>query len=718
MFFFPPCAPALRPVVESLIRDRSSEAAFSVGTVDQDWTGFAPAAGVVAVFSRAGSDVPPSPRPLELKNPTTDLPRARFPALPGMKSGQVIASAGRASCDLDLSRSGCDAHRRPPSSGPRLDLDRGRRIFMTRWLWLGLAMLALMVAPLSEAAAQGEPGPAPAEERSEPAGGEPSGPVDASGPAPAPGTPAAAADTLDVPAPKMFVVQDDLAPGAMIVGEGQPLGIDEAVAMSIKNNLNVDVQRYGPLIAEANANAQWGAYDPTLYGDAMYDVAKALNVNFFNTQRLNRDRVLGGGVGVTQFLPFIGASLDARFNSNSVATRSSIAQYEQQYNSSFFLTATVPLLRNVVWNQNWTNVKLSGAQSETAECQFVQALMDTVQTTVNSYWGLVAARDRVRVAQKSLETARALLDQTKTQYEVGVVSQVEVVEAEAGVADREFEVIQTANSYRNSQDALIDTVLGTELKPLTDLQLVPTADLSAHAVSKVDVEGDAAAAFENRPELKIAHSLIEQSEFSLKFAKSQRLPQLDLIGRYGYVGIAGRPNSNFQFPTQPIGQSSAPRRDYGNSLDDYFQGNSADNYRVQGVVSIPIPNTRGRELVSRGEFDLRRSQSSRIRLEQQIILEVRAASRTLLAAAQGIEAAERRRLAAEEQLRAERIRLEHGESTPFDVLLRESDLVGAESQKINALQTFKAAQTALERARGSILEEHAVEVDSARKPVN
>ena len=39
-------------------------------------------------------------------------------------------------------------------------------------------------------------------------------------------------------------------------------------------------------------------------------------------------------------------------------------------------------------------------------------------------------------------------------------------------------------------------------------------------------------------------------------------------------------------------------------------------------------------------------------------------------------------MAAAEQLRAESIRLEHGESTPFDVLLREQDLVKAESQKI------------------------------------
>lgn len=592
---------------------------------------------------------------------------------------------------------------------------------MSRQFLLGLVCLALVVAPISQAMAQATP----SEPSAPPEGAEIPKPESAIRLEPAPNAEPAATGAAQSPAPESVLsvpgaslfIQDDLAPGAIIVGEGQPMGIEEAVAMSIQNGLGVEVERYGPLIAEASANAAWGSYDPTLYGDYLYDVSKALNVSPLNSNRLNRDRTNGGSVGVNQMIPYIGASLDARFFSNSFASRSSFAAYEQQYNSSFFLTATVPLLRNVVWNQSWTSVKLTGFQSETAEQQFRQALMDTVQATVNSYWGLVAARDRVRVAQKSLVTARALLDQTRTQYEVGVVSQVEVVEAEAGVANREFDLIRTANEYRNAQDILIDAVLGFELKPATELQIVPTAALTAHAIQPIDVEGDVGQAFANRPELKVAQSVIEQGEVSLKFAKSQRLPQLDVVGRYGYVGIAGRPNSNFAFGPNPPAPSTAPRRDYSNSMDGFFQGNSADNYRVQGLFSVPIPNTRGREQVARSQFDLRRSQSSRIRLEQQIILEVRAASRTLLAAAQGIEAAERRRLAAEEQLRAERIRLEHGESTPFEVLQREEDLVEAESQKINALQTFHAAETALERARGSILEAHAVDVDSARKPV-
>ena len=82
---------------------------------------------------------------------------------------------------------------------------------------------------------------------------------------------------------------------------------------------------------------------------------------------------------------------------------------------------------NLIWNAPWTNVKISEISYRRSQEVFRTELMDNVRDTVDSYWNLVAARDQVGVAQKSLETARALLDQTQTQYEVGVVSRVEVI---------------------------------------------------------------------------------------------------------------------------------------------------------------------------------------------------------------------------------------------------------------------------------------------------
>jgi outer membrane protein TolC len=507
-------------------------------------------------------------------------------------------------------------------------------------------------------------------------------------------------------------ILDEYGPDSQAMTRGRPLALSEAVALSIRNNLNVAVQRFEPLIAETEQQGAWGAYDPTIAADLSYDVVKFPNTFELNSADQSIERTTGGGVGLDQLIPYLGASLNLRFDSSKRTTNSTIQALDPQYDSSVFLTARVPLARNLIWNEPWTQVKRSEIGYRSSQEGFRTSLMDNVRTTVDGYWNLVAARDQVRVAQKSLETARALLDQTSTQYEVGVVSKVEVVEAEAGVADREFNLIRSSNVFRNLQDELIDLVLGTELSAATDLLFVPIDDPEQFDRRQVDLERAVATAFRKRPELQQADQSIEQDEVDLKFAKNQRLPQFDAEVRYGFVGISGDGNDDLN----PAFGTPQDAGSYGSSTDDFFTGDGSDNFRITGTFSIPFPNTTARKRVTRSRLELQQSKTQRLRLQQSIILEVRQAARTLRASAEGIEAAERRRLAAEEQLRAERIRLEHGESTPFDVLQRESDLVEAESQKIAALQAYRSAEIGLERAQGTILDFHHVVVDDVMQP--
>ena len=100
--------------------------------------------------------------------------------------------------------------------------------------------------------------------------------------------------------------------------------------------------------------------------------------------------------------------------------------------------------------------------------------MDTVRGIEDAYWNLIAAERAEFVAEKSLETAKALLDQTRTQFEVGVVSKVEVTEAEAGLSQREVALIRARNDYRNQQDVLINLVLGPGLRAASTLEIDPT----------------------------------------------------------------------------------------------------------------------------------------------------------------------------------------------------------------------------------------------------
>lgn len=499
-----------------------------------------------------------------------------------------------------------------------------------------------------------------------------------------------------------------------------PLSLGEAIALGIENNTDVQIVRYDPPIAEYEHDAAWGLHDPTLFGDYSYTSQKLPVASaFFPGQFIERESF--GDAGLFGLVPRVGWTYRLAYSGSDLSTNSSVQTLGTTYTSNLTLSLAAPLLKGAWWGAAWTQVELTGIGSQLALEQFRQRLTDIVAGIETGYWNLAATKQNLGVANKSLETRRALLEQTKAQYDVGVVSRVEVTEAEAGVAEREFNQITADNFYRNAQDELIDRVYGPRLTPSSRVEIEPTDRPEDYVTFALDPEASMRRALERRPELVIARQQLEQSEILVKFAKNERLPQLDAVGSYGTHGLAGNdPNCSFAAllagtcpvpnpPTQPPGIGT----DYADNDDFWFDGNKNRVWSAGAVLSIPIPNTSARANVSKAELELRRANTNLKRTEQDIVKEVRDAVRNLASALEGVEAAERFVAAASEQLRAERIRLEHGESTPFDVNLREEALVQAESQRIAALRVYHGQVTALDRAQGTLLEDRSIVLEDA-----
>jgi outer membrane protein len=521
--------------------------------------------------------------------------------------------------------------------------------------------------------------------------------------------PAPAADPAN-PAPPPAPTSP--TPGPTLHGQ-LALALQEAIAMGIENNLDVQISRFDPLIASEDAIAAWGYYDPRLFGDYAYYHRELPVASTLQQSRILLEKEYAGSAGIVGEIPKLGWGYQIDYTGNRIETTSSIQSLSPQYQTGLTATVTLPLLKDFLWSEPWLLVKTAEIQEGVSFELFRESLMDTVEGIENSYWDLVATEERLRVANKSLEANLTLLDQTKAQYDVGVVSRVEVVEAEAGVAEREVNRIREENAYRAAQDRLIDLVLGPNLTPDSTLEIQPT---TIPDVVQYDVDPDAATAkaYSNRPELAAAQAEVENRNLNLKFAKNQRLPQVDAIGTYGYNGLAGRTSTTPDIFGNPRAPIRGIGHRYDDADDDFFDADGARSWSVGGIFSIPLGNVTARAQARRAELELRRAHTLVRREEQNIVLEVREAIRNLVSAREGIEAAERRRLAAEEQFRAESIRLEHGESTPFDVLQREEDLVDAESQKIAALQIYRTSVAALDRAQGTILRDRNVLVEQAR----
>jgi outer membrane protein len=490
-----------------------------------------------------------------------------------------------------------------------------------------------------------------------------------------------------------------------------PLSVDEAIGQAIENNLGVQIQRFNPLIAEEELEISWGAYDPNFDAEIGYDSTKNPNAFLLDGNLLSESTLVDGFGGFSGVLPFLSTQYSAMLASQRNTTNSTIQALSPEYRSTTIFTVTQPLLKDLIWNQPWTRVKINNINYDSSIEDFRLALMDIVAGTEDAYWELIAAHEDMLVARKSLETAQALLRQTQTQYEVGVVSKVEVIQSDAGVADREFRLIVAENRYRLSQDNLIDIVLGERLRPDTTLAIEPTDRADEFVHYDVDVEEATRVAFASRPELELANQQIDRLSVQEKFAKNQRLPRFDVVGTYAYRGLSGKTNPS----CSGLGGGACPVFDqrWQNSWDDFYSSDGANNYSVRGVFSIPIPNTAGRSRYSQSKIELRQAATQKRRVEQNIIFEIRKAARDLESSENGIKASERGVAAAAEQLRAEEIRLEYGESTPFDVLLREESLVTAESQKITSFKTYRSSLTALDRRQGTILRNRNIAIDAA-----
>lgn len=488
------------------------------------------------------------------------------------------------------------------------------------------------------------------------------------------------------------------------------LSLQDAIALGIKNNLNVQVERFAPPIAQLQNEAAWGAYDPNLVSNFDYSSHFVPVANPFVGQTAIVTRTTGGKAGIQGLLPKLGWQYDISYNAQQVTTDSPLSTLSPEYDSYLTATAELPLLKGFLWGGPWVQVKTTGIASQVAYDQFRQQLMDTVRAIEGAYWNLAAQGENLAVAQKSRETAKALLDQTKAQFQVGVVSKVEVVQAQAGLADREFKLITAENQYRAAQDQLVDLVLGTHLRPDTRVKVELTDSPEKYRTFQVDEEVAAQKAFKHRPELAIAKQQISQQAIQLKFAENQRLPQVDLRATYGYQGLAGQANPNrlaFGPPSTPNVQPN-----YTDTFNDFFRYDRTQ-WSAGVVFSVPFPNRTGRAGVMENKLALRRAKAQERQVEQAIILDVRNSVRNLRSALEGIQAAKRAVEAANEQLRAEQIRLQHGESTPYEVLLREQDLVTAENQQTGALRVYHDSVAALDRAQGTILRDRNVVVDRA-----
>ncbi|MBW2280342.1 MAG: TolC family protein [Deltaproteobacteria bacterium] len=483
--------------------------------------------------------------------------------------------------------------------------------------------------------------------------------------------------------------------------QGDLLTLKEALRFALQNNLDIELARYQPAISEEVLRGAEGIFDPLLFADYDYShdetpiasaIVDGVSASGGGTARstINTDtgRWDAGLSGVTS----LGLEYSSQYEFSRNRSDSPFANVDPEYNAQWVTLVTLPLLRDLVTNDASILVARSSIARDRSYDDFQADLTDLLVETERRYWGLAAARANTRVATKSLETASELLEQTRVQYEVGVVSRVEVVQSEAGVAQREFELIVAENAEGAAHDQLLNAVFAPGERVFEERTVI--TEKAVFVDYEVEVGVATAKALELRPELASARSLVDDARLQLDLAENQVLPTLDLVGRYQFDGLSGRSDD----PNTIIPNN---RKE---SYDKFFRNDGNRSYTIGAQFSIPIGNQVARAAETEAEIGFRRAKTSLRREEQKVLLEVRKAVRDLASSIEGIQAAERNRVAQSETLDAEQERLRLGDSTPFQVLQHEEDLAQAERQLIRSLQVHRDAIADLDRAQGTLLD--------------
>ena len=304
----------------------------------------------------------------------------------------------------------------------------------------------------------------------------------------------------------------------------------------------------------------------------------------------------------------------------------------------------------------------------------VRAFRDTVAGVIGSvigaYRGALSARRRVVIAREALERARRQLQVNRALVEAGRMAPQDLVQTESAVADREFRLTDAENSLENANANLVnvlDLEEGARIEPSEEPAIAP---------EQPDLKESLETAFARRTDYLQAELGVEIARMELRVAENNRLPDLSLEARASHRG-------------------SAAETDYAGGLN----------------LTVPLWDDGPRRALVRARNGLRRAKMGLAEARQSIRIQVRRAVDSVAVALRQIDLAGAARELAERKLEIERLKLQQGLSSSFQLGRFEDDLVNAQRRELDAVAGYRNALDSLSRTLGTTLDRWGVRVE-------
>src|SRR5436190_10477167 len=413
------------------------------------------------------------------------------------------------------------------------------------------------------------------------------------------------------------------------------LTLADAVQRAIEHNPDLAIVRLGTEVEAARVGESRGVYAP-LFSTTL---GRSRNVTPSTNYLLGDSGVdvkdWFSSTGIRQRLPWGAGTWSVSWETARTTTNSPISSFDPNLQSGVELAFSQPLLRDRTIDPSRQQYIVAQRNRDSSELRFRESVVQTVATVKRAYWTLKATIANVGVQQRSLELAQELARQNRIRVDAGQIPPLDLVQAEAEVADRRENVIRAGTIADDAEDRLRRLIIDPADQSLWRTRIDPIEEPTGRGPLP-DVDAAVASALHERYDLARAGHELENATTTVEFLGNQKLPDVRLETSYRGSGLGGTELlRGGGFPGVVTGTRE---RSLAQALGQAFSPDYP-TWSVGLTVSYPLGQSYESASLARAEIERRQAAQRIASLRLETAETVRQAARRVRSASERIDAA-------------------------------------------------------------------------------
>ena len=530
----------------------------------------------------------------------------------------------------------------------------------------------------------------------------------------------------------------------LIAGDKLKLGLDDAIALALENNLDIDVARYNLPIAQTDllrakgggaTRGVAGAYQSTtlfsgslgggvsnggngggsgaggtLGGTGINSVGSAGCCDpsvyaFYGgttaTTPLNYTVVSGVPVETSHFSYFqagysqgfvSGTSVGVSEYSYRLSNNTTTSLFNPEFVSGLSIGFTQNLLNGFGARANARFIRIGRNNLKYSMSVFRQSVIAQVAAVMTTYYDLLADQENIRVAQESLGFAQELLEGNQAQLKIGAVAKFDVLRSQEEVADQQQVLLTAGNTFSQDAQTMKAKISKTFTEQLATVDIAPTDKLpDPHPDDVPTLDEALKVAATHRPEIEQADLNLRNQEYTIQGTRNALLPSVQVFATYSFAGLGGALRPTFA----NVFENDYPNLSYGVQIGLPFRNRTAQADAARAVLEQRQLQMKLQDAKNQAVWDVSKAVSA---VEQ---------ARSTLDATLKLAAVSRQVLGMQQQ------KFKLAAATVEDVITAQRNLATAEGNVVKDRAIYAKALIQYEQATGTLLDRNNISLSEA-----